>query len=1359
MAPSAPSQTFARRLWRGIRWGGLALIGVVVVAYAARGPLLSGPLSRLLADQATALLGTRCEVRSVRGDFFHEIEVQGFRTVVPAASGPLRTLSVRRFEVTYSLWGLLRGQGLAALRSVEADDVACDGDLTRPSAAPPHGRSAAPAPPLADLLPYPLPMISLTGQVHLRVPLPEGPDGEVTIPSLRVLGGGSALSVDLSQLTLPQLGISQERWSARCVVTSGRELQVSSHGPLAGISINTLTIVPEQDEQRFEADLGLAHGHLTLGLDQDHVGARLADIDVAQLPAWLQVLAAHQLPSRGILDGDVAMALHPAPAQESIDVQAHGLVWRKLSPSEAALRVVRNGAALTIDALALDNQRDHLAVASLVIDLDRLWLAQVAKSCEFRCNDVGALLGELDMPIPGICTATPMLVEGTITGHDLVLDHLRVDAHAGTSRVDVAGSAVFPVEAQWRHISLDGAWKAHLTAADFPCLGTQYRGTIDGSGLCSGTPLQPTADGTITSQDLTIAGCQLGALSISAAAAYPHLTLRRLELRQDANHVVLSGRADLATQTLEHLKAQLDCADLASLSAGLPAPMRLHGSLTAHVVIGAVRRDDLAGLLSHAEVSLEAEASHLEVGGVGLGDAQLSTTLHGGAIEIPTALLDGPYQARLSLSAQVAVSGAMSVEVRALAMGLRAVPLVQVVLRRPAHLSWAPGGRLGRWTVGGMELGALGGIISVNGHGAGETASADVHIYRLQPWALLPGWLKACCGMIDCSLTIDGALRQPLVAVHCSTIGLRILGRGSWLSLDARQTPQGIVLDGLGAHVASALDAHAVGQWPVAFGVEGMRELPGRPRMRLFLRSALVPGILPDRPGLPVTGIVSLTATSDASAARLDCSVRDMVVRLDGLTRTSKALEQITSVEAHARARSDGWTANLTVHDTVGLSVDLAASGHAIFTPAQPWRFVPTLLAEPVLATLDLSNLQISRLRTFVPSLVHLSGVAAGQLRLTGRIQNPAWNGELKLDQVSLKTRTDIPAMTDGTGLVRIAGEKVSIDKLSMRMGYAPVTATGWVDFSGTEPVLNVGMVADNALVVQNQSLRLRVDGSLSLVGPVSAMTLSGNLKITDALYSQPFELLSKLRPSGSKEPQPTQDQGIKLFSIRDEPLASVAFDVVVRAVQTLHVRTDLFSGNASMDLHIGGNGQSPVPTGQIWVDEAKVRLPFSSLNLTHADMVFTKNNPFFPGIEAVGETRLKGYDLTLRVTGNYPNVVVTVESDPPLDSNDGLMLLTTGLSDQDRDQTGASRSQLTSVGEYLAKEIWGQVAAPPDPDAKPSIFDLDRLDLNVGEEVSITGSETITANYQISDHFYLRGDRDIFDDYNMMFVWRIRAR
>jgi len=1358
MAPPAPSTTFLRRLWRGIRWTFLALIGLLAVLYAARGPLLSGPLSRLLADQASQALGTRCEVHAVHGDFYHEIEIQGFRTVVPATSGPVKTLAVRRVEVTYSLWGLLRGQGLGALRSIECDDVDFDGDLVRPSAPRVHRRATTPSTPLVDLLPFPLPLITVTGQVHLLLPLPGGP-GQLSIPSLRVLGGGSALSIDLSQLTLPKLGISQERWSARCVTTSGHDLQVVSNGPLAGIAITTLTIVPEQSGQRFEADLGVAHGHLTLSLDQEHVGARLAGIDVARLPPWVQILADHQLPVQGVFDGDVAMSLQAGPAQQSLDVQAQGLVWRNLSPSTVALHAERNGPQLTIDTLDFDNQREHLALKSLVVDLDQQWLAQVPKSCEFRFADLGALLDQLRMPVPGICTAVPLALEGSMSGHELRIDRLHLDARAGTSQLDIAGSAVLPVTPQWQRISLEGAWRAHLAALDFPCLGPQYRGTVDGSGLCSGMPLQPTADGTLTTQDLTVAGYQLGALSISAAAAYPQLTLRRLELRQGANHVVLSGQANLATQSVEHLEAQLDCADLASLSAGLPQNLRLQGSVTAHVVVGAVAREDLADLLSHAEVSIEAEASHLVVGGVGLGDAQLSTRLHAGAIEIPSAVLDGPYQARLSLSAQVAASGATSVDVRTLAVGLRAVPLVQLVLRQPAHLSWAPGGRLGRWTVSGMELSALGGSISVNGHGA-ETVDLDVHVYRLQPWALLPGWLKACCGMIDCTLTVHGELRQPLVALHCSTIGLRILGRGSWLSLDVRQTPQGIVLDGVGAHVASALDAQAVGQWPVAFGIDGLVGLPGVPRMRLFLRSALVPGILPDRPGVPVCGILSLTATSGASGARLDCSVRDMVLKLDGLTRaTSKSLDQITSIEAHARARADGWTTNLTVHDTAGLSVDLAASGHALFIPAQPWRFVPTLLAEPVVATLDLSNLQISRLRTFVPSLVHLSGLAAGQLRVSGRIQHPQWNGELKLDHVSLKTRTDIPAMTDGTGLVRITGEKVTIDTLSLRMGYAPVTATGWVDFSGTEPVLNVRMVADNALVVQNQSLRLRVDGNLSLVGPVPAMALSGNLRITDALYSQPFELLSKLRPSGSKEPQPTQDQGIKLFSIRDEPLASISFDVVVRAVQSLHVRTDLFSGNASLDLHLGGTGQSPVPTGQIWVDEAKVRLPFSSLILTHADMVFTKNNPFFPGIEAVGETRLKGYDLTLRVTGNYPNVVVTVESDPPLDNNDGLLLISTGLTDQDRDQAGASRSQLTSVGEYLAREVWGQVAAAPDPDAKPSIFDLDRLDLSVGEELSITGAETITANYQLSDHFYLRGDRDIFDDYNMMFVWRIRER
>jgi translocation and assembly module TamB len=251
------------------------------------------------------------------------------------------------------------------------------------------------------------------------------------------------------------------------------------------------------------------------------------------------------------------------------------------------------------------------------------------------------------------------------------------------------------------------------------------------------------------------------------------------------------------------------------------------------------------------------------------------------------------------------------------------------------------------------------------------------------------------------------------------------------------------------------------------------------------------------------------------------------------------------------------------------------------------------------------------------------------------------------------------------------------------------------------------------------------------------------------------MELLSKLRPSGGHG---VKGEGIKLFSVREAPLSNLRFDVDILGTDSFRIHTNVLRTIASLDMHLGGTAESPVPRGRIWCSEGVLKMPFTKIHLTNATVLFPTDAPYFPRLEAgEGEARMKGYDLQVHASGDLPDVEVQVQAQPPLSDTEAILLITTGLTGRERNEEGAQRTELALVGKYFSKEIYRELFGPGDPDKENGLLDLDRLDLGIGQQVSQTGQETIDAEYELSRRYYLHGERDRFDAYNIGLIWRLR--
>ncbi len=392
----------------------------------------------------------------------------------------------------------------------------------------------------------------------------------------------------------------------------------------------------------------------------------------------------------------------------------------------------------------------------------------------------------------------------------------------------------------------------------------------------------------------------------------------------------------------------------------------------------------------------------------------------------------------------------------------------------------------------------------------------------------------------------------------------------------------------------------------------------------------------------------------------------------------------------------------------------------------------------------------LAKFKDMVPGVLRLGGKLALDVALKGSATQPEYSGRLDVSDLSFRLEGDLPGLDEGEIKTTFDAERVLIAKAGGQLGFSPISLEGEVTLprDGRELAVDLRLVGENALLARSRYLRLRSDLDLAIKGPLSAIEISGEVRISDALYTQPMSFVGTSAR--------TADNKFQLFSFREPPLSDLKFDIAILADQSIFVRNNVLSGTLSTDLRLLGNGMVPRPDGRVTIDKLRVTLPFSKLSIARGAVFFDRGNPFSPRLDIAGNTRMQGYDLKVLINGRLPNQTVGIVAEPFLPQEDALFLLTVGATRTGLQDEGLTRAALTRAGSMISDSLLGDLFGPADPDQESL---ADRFDLSVGRSISDTGQPTIEMEYKIVERIFLRAERDRYDDYNLGAIWRLKFK
>ena len=504
---------------------------------------------------------------------------------------------------------------------------------------------------------------------------------------------------------------------------------------------------------------------------------------------------------------------------------------------------------------------------------------------------------------------------------------------------------------------------------------------------------------------------------------------------------------------------------------------------------------------------------------------------------------------------------------------------------------------------------------------------------------------------------------------------------------------------------------------------------------------ALLGRLVPDLAGL--TGAASIDATVRGTAKAPDVAGR---VALTNVIYPLEAVGEPLRIE-RATLRAEGR--QIVLEDAlVALGTARATLGGTVGMPAT-WDGDWSSAALDLRADLDVAD--FSLLGALDAELKRLDGRVRGQVTARGTVGSPELAGTIELSGVGGRLPGSFPSLDDVNGRIELAGNRATIQGLRGGLGRSQFTLSGSVDWSGEgAPTLDMQLAGDNLLLLRTRDLRARADVDVRATGPFDALLVAGNVNVTDVVYTATTSFLG----GGGAA---TAGDGVQLFSIPDGPLATMRFDIDVRADDTIRVRTNVMKGNVTARVKLGGTGAEPALQGRVSFPDMLVKLPFSSLKVDRGEARFDEADPTQPFLEAEAHTEMKGYELTVRVRGRMPDVDIRVASVPPLPQNEAILLLTTGATSEELAREGLARAALTRIGSVFGQSLLaGGGRGPEDPD---DMGFFDRFTFTQGRQISRAGDETIEAEFSMTDRFFLRVERDRYDNFNAGVVWRWRFR
>lgn len=384
---------------------------------------------------------------------------------------------------------------------------------------------------------------------------------------------------------------------------------------------------------------------------------------------------------------------------------------------------------------------------------------------------------------------------------------------------------------------------------------------------------------------------------------------------------------------------------------------------------------------------------------------------------------------------------------------------------------------------------------------------------------------------------------------------------------------------------------------------------------------------------------------------------------------------------------------------------------------------------------LRLGKWKLEDWEALLPAVLRRSGQLDGELQIEPGFK---LKGLLSFSDVALRPTPSLPSVDQIQGKLRLDSRILRFEDAGARIGGSPVAFSGKLDANDfDEPLWEFEIAGQNVPLVRTTDMILRSDLDLRIARSdhVDTPLLSGDLGLRSSTLLVEFDPLAPSVQSGPRQQPP-------FFAVTEAPFADWRFDLKLSGEKFMRVRSPYFKSLLSANFELGGTFGVPELIGSVRTTDAELRFPGAKMRLDNGEAFIEKSRPNEMQLAFTGIAKTGSYIVTMDISDTMANPHVEFQSTPSLPNAAIVRLLATG---------STSAGGVGKVGLYLGSGLLG--AGGMDESL------ADKLTVDVGQEISRSGKNTVGVTYELSDDWQLSGEYDKFDAYNLDLIWSLFKR
>jgi translocation and assembly module TamB len=543
----------------------------------------------------------------------------------------------------------------------------------------------------------------------------------------------------------------------------------------------------------------------------------------------------------------------------------------------------------------------------------------------------------------------------------------------------------------------------------------------------------------------------------------------------------------------------------------------------------------------------------------------------------------------------------------------------------------------------------------------------------------------------DIDLTPAAKTPYRIVDLHADVIAKGIQFEGQPVG-DAHitATSEGGILR---AHVDSTIAGSEVrgdGQWRLEGDYPGSATLQFTKVDLARLKDWLSPGTTPADFAGSAEGELRIEGPAENwRANHAELRIRQFRISANpGVTTANQPLVVRNSGDLVFRLANNTITAE-SAH-FVGPGTDLALTG----------RIQPELKAP-----LDLrvaGKIDLSFLHDLLPDIVASGGVATNAT-IRGIFGDPQVVGRMEFQGANLSF-ADVPnGISNARGAITFNKDRAQIESLTGETGGGRIQLTGFASYGASHPIVfRLHAIASEVRVRYPEGVSTVANANLNLTGTAQSSMLSGTVTVLRTTVNVQSDFSGILAKSAQPIQTPSAKPGL---------LGGMSFDIQIDTAPDIQLQSALTENvQAEATLRLRGTASNPALLGRVNITQGKLNFFGTSFVLSQGSVSFYNPVRIEPIINIDLETKVRGVDIILTISGPLNKLTLTPRSDPPLQFSEIVALLATGRTPTSDPSMWNQQTSAQSWQQMGASALLGSAIANPVAGRLQRFFGVSRL-------------------------------------------------